>query len=302
MSSASQKAESGRRKAEGPNPSGARPALPLGLLALRSSISKSRRALPGRRTPARLSALSSQLSARPLAAPSGLRSPASGLIPSVSGFPDERAGARRRAFTLVEVLLALALLSVLLVALSQFLLSMGELWGKNRQQRLFDQHVRAVTRYLEDTLQRASIAPAGDRAPRMATSKVPVSVSGPLLTFDLPAGDRIFPWPETPLPDVECMLGAAPGQGLVLFWQSRWETNFEKTAMRSQVVSPLVTRVDYDYYHPDTNSWETQTSPTLDKDGKPNLPTRLRLHFQYDKWSSDTVVRVPPASRALPVF
>ena len=84
-----------------------------------------------------------------------------------------RLGRRRRAgLTLVEVLLALALLSVLLLALSQFLLSMGELWGGNRRQRLFDQHVRAVTRYVEDTLQRAAIAPAAGRGLRMAPGKV----------------------------------------------------------------------------------------------------------------------------------
>ena len=51
-----------------------------------------------------------------------------------------RARRRSRAgLTLVEVLLALALLSVLLLSLSQFLLSMGELWGRNRRQRASSQ-------------------------------------------------------------------------------------------------------------------------------------------------------------------
>ena len=57
--------------------------------------------------------------------------------------------ARRRAgFTLLEILLSLALVALMLVALNTFVFSMGELWGKNTDIRLFEQHVRAVTRAL----------------------------------------------------------------------------------------------------------------------------------------------------------
>jgi len=212
--------------------------------------------------------------------------------------------ARRRpaGLSLVEVLLALALLSVLLLALSQFLLSMGELWGRNRRQRLFDQHVRAVTRYLEDTLRRAAIAPAAGHGLRVGPGKTPPLLSTPLLTFDLPAGDRLLPWPTAPLPDVQCLLAAERGRGLLLYWQSRWEIGFETAAPRTLVVSPLVTALAYDYYNPDTKAWKTEDTPRPEKDGQTELPVRLRLHFQLEKWTADTLVRVPPATQALPMF
>jgi prepilin-type N-terminal cleavage/methylation domain-containing protein len=211
---------------------------------------------------------------------------------------------RRRCagLTLVEVLLALALISILLLSLSQFLLSMGELWGRNRQQRLFDQHVRAVTRYVEDTLHRAAIAPAGGRGLRMAPGKLPPLLSTPLLNFDLVAGDRLLPWPKGPLPDVQCLLAVERDRGLLFYWQSRWEVGFETTAPRQVVVSPLVTRLDYDYYNADSKAFTTSTTPLPEKDGQTPLPARLRLHFQLEKWTADTVVRVPAASAALPAF
>ena len=56
---------------------------------------------------------------------------------------------RRRGFTLIEVVLAMALVALILVGLNLFVFSMGELWGKNTDVRLFDQHVRAVTRFLQ---------------------------------------------------------------------------------------------------------------------------------------------------------
>jgi hypothetical protein len=78
----------------------------------------------------------------------------------------------------------------------------------------------------------------------MAASVVPGVGTGPLLTFDLPGGDRLLPWPDRPLPDVQCALDVVPGKGLLLYWQSRLELDFERTAPRSTVISPLVGRVE----------------------------------------------------------
>ena len=206
-------------------------------------------------------------------------------------------------FTLVEVLLALALMVSLLFALNTFIFSMGDLWGQNRQQRLFDQHVRAVTRYVEELLQRAALAPQAGHGLRVAPGAMLAASGEPRLTFDLPAGDRLLPWPDHPLPDVQCALDLAPSRGLVLEWQSRWEIDFGKTAPRSAVLSPLVTRLDYDYYQSASSAWQTLPAPSAAQtSGQWQLPARLRLHFQYQKFSADTVVRVPAPTAALPAF
>ena len=209
---------------------------------------------------------------------------------------------RRRGFTLVEVLLSLALLTALLLALNQFIFSMGELWGQNRQQRLFDQHVRAVTRYLEELLQRGTMAPEAARRLRIVASTVPGAGRSPLLTFDLPAGDRLLPWPGRPLPDVQCALDAAPGRGLMLYWQSRWEVDFERVLPRVTVISPLVARLDYEYYQPETQAWQALSALTDSESKSKVLPTRLRLHFQHDRYSADQYVSVPRPVAALPAF
>ncbi len=198
--------------------------------------------------------------------------------------------------------MSLALLAMLLLALNQFILSMGELWGGNRQRRLFDQHVRAVTHYLEDLLQRGELAPEPDRRLRLVASVVPGVGQGPLLTFDLPAGDRLLPWPDRPLPDVQCALDVVPGGGLLLYWQSRWELDFDRAPPRRTVISPLVERLEYEYFRPDNHTWGTQPPPPSDKRAPPKLPTRLRLHFQHGHFAADEVVLVPAVVSALPVF
>lgn len=219
----------------------------------------------------------------------------------MSRLPSSPCG-RCRGFTLVEVLLSLALLVMLMVSLNQFILAMGELWGRNREQRLFDQHARAVARHLEDMLQRGVLVPEAGRRLRVEASAVPGVGRGPLLTFDLPAGDRMLPWPDRPLPDVQCAVDLVPGRGLVLLWQSRWELGFERAAPRSTVISPLVKRLEYEYYRKETRTWTRQPSLTGGGDEAAPLPARCRLYFQHERFSAERVVRIPTAVLALPAF
>lgn len=207
--------------------------------------------------------------------------------------------ADRRGFTLVEALLSVALLAALLAALNLFVFSMGEIWGRNRQDRLFEQHTRAVTRHLEDLLRRGVVAPAPALPPRLASAET-LAASAPLLTFDLPEGDRALPWPDAPLPDVRCALEVVPRRGLVLHWQSRWEVDFEKVAPRSTVLSPLVTRLEYGYY--DDGRWQVRPGPRREPRGGWVLPARLHVRFEHRGRSADLIVPLPPRAGLLPAF
>ena len=62
-----------------------------------------------------------------------------------------------RGFTLLETLLASALLGALLLALNFFVFSMAEIWGQGSERRLFEQHVRAVTREVEELIRTAAL-------------------------------------------------------------------------------------------------------------------------------------------------
>ena len=145
---------------------------------------------------------------------------------AVSGIRDLRIG-----FTLLELLLSLALIGMLLVAMNQFIFSMGELWGRGADVRLFDRHVRAVTRFLEKTLHSTALPAAkGMQALAVEDVRLPDGPTESLLVFELPEGSHVLPWPGAPLPDVVCALGLRPDQGLVLYWHSRIETAFCRRA------------------------------------------------------------------------
>jgi prepilin-type N-terminal cleavage/methylation domain-containing protein len=211
----------------------------------------------------------------------------------------------RRGFTLLEILLALSLVGLVLLAMNTFVFSMGELWGRNSDQRLFDQHARAVTRYLQGELRAAAFPPAGNAdADAIAAQEVRSrhGVTENLLTFELPEGSRLLTWPDRPLPEVVCSLQVRDREGLVLLWHSRLETRFTDDPPRETVITPLVTEMSYDYYDTEFRTWKNERDLRRDSDNRVETPQRLRLKFVYGKLERQDVIALPVTPEALPNF
>lgn len=209
-------------------------------------------------------------------------------------------------FSLLEVLIALALVGLLMVGLNSFLFSMGEIWGRGSDRRLFDQHVRAVSRYLESELRSAALPPsvaAGTDAVSPKEIRSQAGLTGQLLTFELREGSRLLIWPKEPLPEVECSLAVRDGVGLLLLWHSRLETNFADDSPRETVLSPLVTGIAYEYYEPDFKTWQSESSLRRSRTGDTyDTPHRLKLTFKHGALTQESLISLPVAQEGLPFF
>ena len=217
----------------------------------------------------------------------------------------------RGGFTMIEVLLSLMLIGIVLVSTTFFIFSMGELWGRGVEDRMFDQHARGVTRFLQTTMNQSFLS---GEAPTGAPGGIPagsVYLSQPpgigyfddaLISFELLEGPPFLIWPDVPLPSVVCYLKLVPGEGLFLLWHSRLELDFEEQPPRSTLLSPFVTEIIYDYYDRETRTWTTQDRFENDTQGEPLLPTRVRLVFNYDGLSAETILALPQRSSTVALF
>ena len=251
-----------------------------------------------------------------------------------------RTSTARRAFTLLEVLLSITIAGGLLIAAVSLALSMGEVWGNGSDRRLFDQHVRGVTRFLDTLVRQAEAPPAmtdrgsvgdaqaeageaererqtGRAALGSAEGEEPVvwqRIRGnaygneQFLTFELPESPGVFAWPEQSLPFVVCSLRVDPREGLFLLWKSRLELDFEDEKPRELLVSRYVTGVRYFYYEADEQQprWEEEERPrtgTVDgRAGELLVPQRIRLTFEYKGEARETDVIIPSAKMGVPVY
>lgn len=213
---------------------------------------------------------------------------------------------RSGGFTLLELLIALAITGLLLTGMMVLIFSMGELWGRNTDARLFDQHVNAVTRFLQQTLDTAVYPPSAraNATPVAPTQVTPASgAQDNLITFDLINGCRILNWPDRPLPEVTCSFQVRQNEGLYLLWQSRLEMNYGTQPPRETRITPYVTGMTYDYYDDNLKRWTTETILRTDNAGNPVAPQRLRLTFAYAKLQPRVVLLdIPAALQGLPNF
>lgn len=209
-----------------------------------------------------------------------------------------------RAFTLLETLLAAALLGALLLALNFFVFSMAEIWGVGAERRLFEQHVRAVTREVETLLRTAALPPLANETPVFGREiRLDDGRRATLVTFELAGGSPRLPWKTTPLPDVVCALTVQPGKGLVLYWQSRLEKDFEEAAPRAFVLSGFGTELKYEYQEGEGGAyWRIYDQLQRDNQGRWRMPARLRLSFAHRDLKSETTVLLPPSTGALPHY
>lgn len=208
-----------------------------------------------------------------------------------------------RAFTLIEVLVSVALLGLLLIALNLFVFSMAEIWGHGAERRLFEQHVRAVTREVQ-TLARTAALPPIAAEPVLFAREVRLDDGRrqTLVSFELPAGSPRLPWKTTPLPDVVCSLVLQDGKGLVLYWQSRLERDFTDAAARPFVLSGFGSSMAFDYLESEGATWRTYDQLQRAPDGKWRMPERLRLKFTHKQMTSETTVTLPKSTVPLPHF
>lgn len=198
----------------------------------------------------------------------------------------------RRGFTLIEILLSLAIVAAVLVALSSLLFGIVGGWGEGRDTRLFDQHRRALTRQLAESAGGAANRPGG-----IAWGIGKVRWSGreetPRVTWSVPDAGRLAAWPAEPLPDVDLALEVDPERGLILGFRSRAETDTEVDRWHETVLSPFVRRLEFAYAaEPGRPAAVSETPLPLDGFTGWRQPDHLRLHLEHGREKAEVRVRM----------
>ena len=220
---------------------------------------------------------------------------------------------RKNGFSLVEVLLALAIGGLILTAATSLLVTISQAWANRPATRdAFDAHVNGVANFLTAMLEEATLrdglnsqkkAITLDRAPGFSES------DDPLVRFYLREAPPLFFWPEpgSVASRVHVFLQVDERDGLRLLWYSDLQ-DLEKNEkgirepedddeLFCTVVSPFCTEVFYCYYgdeddaDDDLKRWEIVDELEEDIDsGDFRLPAFAKLVFKWDEENLERVV------------
>lgn len=240
-------------------------------------------------------------------------------------------GRLRDGFTLIEILLALALVAILFGAMTFMLGNIALLWLSGKKGDFFPQHVDGVSLFLNEALRRseAIVPPAStpssqggnnggaEESPPATTSTSPtlpvewarppgwIDLDDPLLLFRQRETPALFVREGESLPNVNCYLYFERGEGLSILWYSDLEEDVEEAEdlFRTEL-SRYVTAVEYCYYDAEDEEWNIEDDPMRSPDDRDAflLPQYLKLTFEYEGTEIVRNIYLPQRSTDAPLF
>ncbi len=207
-------------------------------------------------------------------------------------------------FTLIEVLLALAIGGALLTAVMVHVFSLSNIWTNSTGDDFFKQHVDGVALFLNNALalseglnQEEKAAPVNwDRPPGYS------DLDEPLLTFRLKESPALYTWEGLPRPAVTSHLIFKERDGLSLLWYSRLDEVEDMNDVRRTHVSPYITKITYCYYDKETDRWDLNEKPEKDRAGQFLLPDFIKLRFEYEGEVKEIPFYLPQRSQDVPII
>lgn len=197
----------------------------------------------------------------------------------------------KKAFTLLEIVLALAVTALLLSAASFFLYSLSNIWLRADTEPTLDQHYRGTCRFLEylilqaktqsststSTTSTSTTSTTSSTATSTATASSTSSTSAGNVSWGFPPNEStagtpmmqialadpipLFVWDEGPLPNLTCWLMLDDKEGLYAVWATKVESKENSSEIYRTPISKLVTGITYLYYDETTMEWQEDAMP-----------------------------------------
>jgi hypothetical protein len=217
---------------------------------------------------------------------------------------------------MVEVLLALTIGGLVLVAATALLITISQAWANRPATRdAFDAHVNGVAHFLSALLDDASLPeqPNSKNEGEIVDLKNPIGFSDiddPLISFFLKEAPPLLFNPHGKSVKVRAYLYPEEGDALSLLWFSELQElekdekgelqPVEEEALMKTIISPFCKEVYYCYYgeeddeEDDIKTWEI-SSDLLESEKKDGfrIPEFMKLVFSSDDEDLERIISLP---------
>lgn len=198
---------------------------------------------------------------------------------------------KKQGFTLIEVVIALALGAMILVASSQLLMSFTQLWLNEEKLDDFQDHVHGVSDFVERHLREGMYA-VDESLPKVQWGSPPrgsLGIDESYLVFYVNTPHPLFETDKRG--PVICYMTVKKDTGLVLVWHELVkEKELDREELRQVVLSPWVTQMKLHYYDDKRSRWDVDRQPRGGAgDQKMELPAFLEFVFEKEDEETQAV-------------
>lgn len=188
--------------------------------------------------------------------------------------PTTNADRPHKGFTLIEVLVAVALAGTLMMAATWWLVALMQAWGTRNSTHDFSQHCEGV-RYFLSTLASEANPPTSSASitSRVTWETMPGDdeLATPTLTFRINKLPALLSTGRDATPETIVHLIFAKDEGVSLGWHAANLTPEEadsNDSVKRIAVSPYVSMLEYGYYRRDKDpgEWEINAEPNVENE------------------------------------
>jgi prepilin-type N-terminal cleavage/methylation domain-containing protein len=211
---------------------------------------------------------------------------------------------KQPGFSLVEVLLALAVGGLVLMSASSLLVTISQSWANRPATRdAFDAHVNGIAHFLTAVLEEATLAKEGSGGADMVELLRPVGFSetkDPLIKFYLREASPLFFWPHGLASRVHVYFQFEEGEGFYFLWYSDLQELEKSDAGEHQLenedqlfrtqISPYFEEVYYCYYGEEGETADEEKTWRIESEleeniesGKFRVPDFIKIVFRWDE-------------------
>lgn len=214
-----------------------------------------------------------------------------------------------KAFSLLEILMALAVASLLMVGVMQWMLNMALIWQQRDENRFFKQHCEGVGTFLDGILARSETpdSDSGTEADSPVAWARPPGANerdDPMLSFRVEQPPALLVSKGLALPGITGYIYFEDGI-IQILWHSRLQDLEDDDEVYLTTLSTFLEEVEYAYWDSENENWEVSTEPETDEDDATAfiLPDFIRLTFQNEEGDEHVeTVQIPSHSPTTPIF
>lgn len=206
----------------------------------------------------------------------------------------------RAGLTFLELLLAVSISGLILMASSQLMFSFAHFWRQSELEPRFAHHVDGVVSFLQYCLDQSDNL-SGNAVVRFRWDRPPEETH-PAIHFRLADGLPFFVTEIRPAPPVDAWLDFDEDRGLSLLWSIPAKLTEGTVELHRTPVSPWVEDVEIGYFDKSRNLWEYESYNGEDKSTKRLAPQALRIVFNQNGQEQTRQIRIHRHDRNMLIY